>query len=654
MQAYLPGAADLDLPVTEPARRRGPLDPGPPEPGRRGARSRDHRDPRGRDARRPGRGARACRPDRRGRRLMAAPLRVGLAGLGSMGRNHLRLLAAREGCVLAAVADPVADVLADAVAKTGAAGFADPLAMIEEAELDAVVIAAPTTTHAAARRSRRSTRGLPVLVEKPLAATVEEGLALVAAARAGGDPRPGRPRRALQPGRPRARPADREGLAGDDLLDHEPPRRARSRPGSATSASRSTSPPTTPTSCRWIAGERPTRVYAETAQRIHATHEDLLFGLLHFPSGATGMLDVNWLTPAKRRQLAVVGEAGMFELDYLTQRLTFTRADTGSPHDHRRLRDDVRGQRRRRRDRQPRAARRRARRVPGRGPRRRPPGRRRGRRAVGRRDRHEPPRRRRERPAGRPGRPSRPASAPMTITDRPSSSASLLGGSITLPEQPCVHEPARPVDAVDRRARDRRDRDGRRRRQDGPAAGRPVRVARLVGRRGRRQPRRRRRDQRRPVARGGGARSGRARRRRARGRPAPGDHRRRGRCSRLRRRRPHRPGDARRRAAAGLPAHGRRRRRGRARGAGRRHGHLRDDAAGRRHPQPVRAPPRGGDRPRRRARPLRRLLAGAALHRRGVPQPGDVPEARRAASARPPRTGPPGSTRPCSTPRSWR
>ena len=81
----------------------------------------------------------------------------------------------------------------------------------------------------------------------------------------------------------------------------------------------------------WVAGERPTRVYAEIAQRMHASHEDLLFGLLHFPSGATGMLDVNWLTPAKRRQLSVVGESGMFELDYLTQRLTFTSADIGSP-----------------------------------------------------------------------------------------------------------------------------------------------------------------------------------------------------------------------------------------------------------------------------------------------------------------------------------
>ena len=76
----------------------------------------------------------------------------------------------------------------------------------------------------------------------------------------------------------------------------------------------------------WVARERAVRVFAETARRLHADHEDLLFGLLHFPSSATGMLDVNWLTPAKRRQLVVVGEEGMFELDYLTQRLTFTKA----------------------------------------------------------------------------------------------------------------------------------------------------------------------------------------------------------------------------------------------------------------------------------------------------------------------------------------
>ena len=82
----------------------------------------------------------------------------------------------------------------------------------------------------------------------------------------------------------------------------------------------------------FVAGERPSRVSAETAQRVHQEHEDLLFGLLSFPSGTVGMLDVDWLTPAKRRTLTVVGEEGMFELDYLSQRLTFTRStDTTNP-----------------------------------------------------------------------------------------------------------------------------------------------------------------------------------------------------------------------------------------------------------------------------------------------------------------------------------
>jgi predicted dehydrogenase len=245
---------------------------------------------------------------------MTAPLRVGLAGLGSMGRNHLRHLAAREGCVLAAVADPVADVLADAVAKTGAAGFADPLEMIEQTELAEAAIA----------------RGLPLLVEKPLAATVEEGIALVEAAGARGVP--------LQVGHvERFNPAVLElgrrlekGWAG--TIYSITSRRAGPFPARIRDVGVTIDLATHDADIiSWVAGERPVRVYAETAQRLHATNEDLLFGLLHFPSGATGMLDVNWLTPAKRRQLAVVGEAGMFELDYLTQRLTFTSADTGSP-----------------------------------------------------------------------------------------------------------------------------------------------------------------------------------------------------------------------------------------------------------------------------------------------------------------------------------
>ncbi len=258
-------------------------------------------------------------------------LRIGLAGLGSMGRNHLRVLSSRPGCRLTAVADPVPETLRAAVEASSARGFAEPLAMIAESDLDAIVIAAPTTAHVPLALAAIE-RGVAVLVEKPLAATVEDGARIVDAGRERGVP--------VQVGH-----VERFNPAVLELgrLLHEgrwlssvyaiASRRAGPFPARIRDVGVTVDLATHDADMLcWIAGERPTRVYAELAQRIHTTHEDLLFGLLHFPSGATGMLDVNWLTPAKRRQLTVVGEEGMFELDYITQRLTFTKsADTAHP-----------------------------------------------------------------------------------------------------------------------------------------------------------------------------------------------------------------------------------------------------------------------------------------------------------------------------------
>ena len=258
-----------------------------------------------------------------------ARLRVGLAGLGSMGRNHLRVIGANPATTLAAIADPEPDALAAATASSGADGWSDPLAMIGEGGLDAVVIAAPTTAHVPLALAAIE-RGVPVLVEKPLAATNDEAARIVDAGRAAGVP--------VQVGHvERYNPAVlklgellREGWLTTIFAIVS--RRAGPFPARIRDVGVTVDLATHDADMlSWIAGERPTRVYAELAQRKHASHEDLLFGLLHFPSGASGMLDVNWLTPAKRRQLTVIGEEGMFELDYLTQRLTFTKSDLAHP-----------------------------------------------------------------------------------------------------------------------------------------------------------------------------------------------------------------------------------------------------------------------------------------------------------------------------------
>ena len=114
-------------------------------------------------------------------------LRVGLVGLGMMGRNHLRVVSTHPDTILAAVADLDAVALEAATAQTGATGFADPITMIREADIEAVVIAAPTTAHVPLALAAIE-RGLPVLVEKPLAATHAEALEIVAAGRAANVP----------------------------------------------------------------------------------------------------------------------------------------------------------------------------------------------------------------------------------------------------------------------------------------------------------------------------------------------------------------------------------------------------------------------------------------------------------------------------------
>jgi UDP-N-acetylglucosamine 3-dehydrogenase len=260
---------------------------------------------------------------------VSTPLRLGLVGLGSMGRNHLRVISNHPDTTLAAIADTDPAPLEAAVAQTEAQGFADPLVMIAEAELDGVVIAAPTTAHRALALAAIE-RGIGLLVEKPLAATVEDGLAIVAAAR--------KRNVRVQVGHvERYNPAVLEmgRLLRSGWLSTIyaiTSRRAGPFPARIRDVGVTVDLGTHDVDMLcWIAGERPVRVYAETAQRLHATHEDLTFGLLHFPSGATGFLDVDWLTPAKRRSLVAVGEEGMFELDYLTQKLTFTRSNVERP-----------------------------------------------------------------------------------------------------------------------------------------------------------------------------------------------------------------------------------------------------------------------------------------------------------------------------------
>lgn len=106
-------------------------------------------------------------------------LKVGLIGLGNMGRNHLRVLSMLKGVELAFVADANARVAADASGLHNVPGVVDPTPLLSD--VDAVVICTPTVTHAHyIRLAAEHVRN--VFVEKPLTATLEEAREIAALA----------------------------------------------------------------------------------------------------------------------------------------------------------------------------------------------------------------------------------------------------------------------------------------------------------------------------------------------------------------------------------------------------------------------------------------------------------------------------------------
>jgi UDP-N-acetyl-2-amino-2-deoxyglucuronate dehydrogenase len=113
------------------------------------------------------------------------PVRVGLVGCGKVGTVHAAALRSIPEAELTAVCDVSAEraqVFAD---RYGARGFTNLDAMLREAKVETVIIGTPHPLHAAPA-VRAAEAGVHVLVEKPMAATLADCDAMLAAAKKAG------------------------------------------------------------------------------------------------------------------------------------------------------------------------------------------------------------------------------------------------------------------------------------------------------------------------------------------------------------------------------------------------------------------------------------------------------------------------------------
>jgi len=114
---------------------------------------------------------------------MTSNLRVAVIGVGHLGRHHARILGSLDGATLVGVVDAKRDRAREIAAACGSVAVENASDLV--GQVDAVSIAVPTESHLAVALPFLQ-RGIPVLVEKPLARDVSEADAMIeAAARAG-------------------------------------------------------------------------------------------------------------------------------------------------------------------------------------------------------------------------------------------------------------------------------------------------------------------------------------------------------------------------------------------------------------------------------------------------------------------------------------
>jgi len=239
-----------------------------------------------------------------------------MIGLGSMGRNHARVLGQLPGVELVGIADPMLEGRTTSTAPI--VGTVDELI---ELGLDYAVVACPTGLHEEVGL-QLADAGVCALIEKPLAHSDEAARRLAEAFATKG----------LIAGVghiERYNPALRNlkaRLAAGDLGEVYQVITRRQGPFPARIADVGVVKDLATHDIDltgWVTQQDYVSVAAQTSRRSGRAHEDLVAVVAELSDGTPVNHLVNWLTPFKERQTVVTGERGAFVADTLTADLTF-------------------------------------------------------------------------------------------------------------------------------------------------------------------------------------------------------------------------------------------------------------------------------------------------------------------------------------------
>jgi len=239
--------------------------------------------------------------------------KVGVIGLGSMGKIHLRNYCEMPDVQVMGVMDLAQSNLDEAKARFGVAGFTR-LENLLALELDAVSISVPTVLHFEVAMQVIE-RGVALLVEKPLAATAAQGEELVKTARAKGVP--------LMVGHiERFNPAIQrvKELAGDDLISLEI-ERVGPFPARIQDVGVIRDLGSHDIDLLRYLTDSNFRSVSAVFSTSQGKHEDSAFICAQMENGVLGHIKTNWVTPFRSRKIRAACKGRFIEADLITQQV---------------------------------------------------------------------------------------------------------------------------------------------------------------------------------------------------------------------------------------------------------------------------------------------------------------------------------------------
>ncbi len=242
-------------------------------------------------------------------------LRIGVIGVGVMGSNHARVLSDIPGVTLVGVVDPDPKQREKVTDALGCTGFADLEGLIGQG-VDAVTIAAPTHLHReiALECARR---GVHMLVEKPVAPTIEEGHAIVAAAhRAGVTLMAGHVERFNPAVQSLKRAIKDENILSIAITRVGPFPPRMSNVGVVIDLAVHDID-----LIRWFTDSEIVEIQPQTSSAV-AEREDIALLQFRTASGVLAHINTNWLTPFKARNIHIATRDKYLIADLLTLQVT--------------------------------------------------------------------------------------------------------------------------------------------------------------------------------------------------------------------------------------------------------------------------------------------------------------------------------------------